>query len=51
MAAEPSRSRWSVPTLVAITLAAAVMLAPLVWTLLLSLKDNGELVGNSAAAL
>ncbi len=51
MAAEQSRSRWSAPTLVAITLAAAVMLAPLVWTLLLSLKDNGELVGNSAAAL
>ncbi len=30
---------------------AAIMLAPLVWTLLLSLKDNAELVGNSAAAL
>jgi multiple sugar transport system permease protein len=27
------------------------MLAPLLWTLLLSLKDNAELVGNSGAAL
>ncbi len=51
MAADPKRSRWSPLTLVAILLAAAVMLAPLVWTLLLSLKDNGELVGNSGAAL
>ena len=30
---------------------AAIMLAPLLWTLLLSLKDNAELVGNSGAAL
>jgi multiple sugar transport system permease protein len=50
VAADARRGR---PTLrlVAILLAAAVMLAPLVWTLLLSLKDNGELVGNSGAAL
>src|SRR5205085_5661637 len=27
------------------------MLAPLIWTLLLSLKNNAELVGNSGAAL
>ena len=51
MAAEASRTRWSPLTLVAIVVAAAVMLAPLVWTLLLSLKDNGALVGNSGAAL
>lgn len=51
MAAEASRSRWSPLTLLAILLAAAIMLAPLVWTLLLSLKDNSALVGNSAAAL
>lgn len=38
-------------TLVALLLAALVMLAPLIWTLLLSLKENGELVGNSGAAL
>ena len=51
MAAEKSRTRWSPMTLLAILLAAAVMLAPLIWTLLLSLKDNSELVGNSGAAL
>ena len=32
-------------------LGAAIMLAPLAWTLLLSLKANAELVGNSGAAL
>ena len=50
MAAEGQRRRLSL-RLVAILLAAAVMLAPLVWTVLLSLKDNAELVGNSGAAL
>ena len=30
---------------------AAIMVAPLLWTLLLSLKSNGALVGHSAAAL
>jgi multiple sugar transport system permease protein len=30
---------------------AAMMLAPLIWTLLLSLKNNGDLVGHSEAAL
>jgi multiple sugar transport system permease protein len=38
-------------TLIALLLAALVMLAPLIWTLLLSLKENSELVGNSGAAL
>src|SRR5215210_196391 len=51
MSADASRTRWSPLTLAAILLAAAVMLAPLVWTLLLSLKDNAALVGDSAAAL
>src|SRR5918997_4561631 len=51
VAADASRTRWSPLTLIAILLAAAVMLAPLVWTLLLSLKGNSELVGNSGAAL
>ena len=32
-------------------LGALIMLAPLIWTVLLSLKDNAELVGNSGAAL
>ena len=35
----------------AVLAGAAVMLAPLVWTLLLSLKANAALVGNSSAAL
>jgi multiple sugar transport system permease protein len=51
MAADARSERWSPLPLVAILLAAALMLAPLIWTLLLSLKDNAELVGNSAAAL
>ena len=51
VAAEVSRNRWSPLTLLAILLAAAIMLAPLIWTLLLSLKQNSTLVGNSAAAL
>jgi multiple sugar transport system permease protein len=49
--ASPSRTRWSPLTLVAILLAAFVMLAPLIWTLLLSLKENEALIGNSGAAL
>jgi ABC-type glycerol-3-phosphate transport system permease component len=51
MSMKPDRNRWSLPTLIAITLAAFVMLAPLIWTLLLSLKANSALVGNSGAAL
>ncbi len=50
MAAKGGRSR-SPLALVALLLAAMVMLAPLIWTLLLSLKENSELVGNSGAAL
>ncbi|HEX8528325.1 MAG TPA: hypothetical protein VF689_15300, partial [Allosphingosinicella sp.] len=53
MAAEAGagRARRSKLTWVAILLAAFVMLAPLVWTLLLSLKENEALIGNSGAAL
>lgn len=51
MAASGRRSRLPAPALVAVLIGAAVMVAPLVWTLLLSFKDNAELVGNSAAAL
>jgi multiple sugar transport system permease protein len=51
MAAEARRTGWSPGALLGVLLAAALMLAPLVWTLLLSLKDNAELVGNSGAAL
>jgi multiple sugar transport system permease protein len=34
-----------------VLIGAAIMVAPLIWTILLSLKANAELVGNSAAAL
>ena len=51
MAAEARSTRWSPLTLLAILLAALVMLAPLIWTLLLSLKANEALIGNSGAAL
>ena len=48
-----SRSDDRLPPLVwaLLLMAAALMVAPLVWTLLLSLKSNAELVGNSGAAL
>lgn len=36
---------------IALVIGAAIMLAPIVWTLLLSLKNNAELVGHSEAAL
>ena len=51
MAASPRRERLSPVALVAVVIGAAIMVAPLIWTILLSLKSNGELVGNSAAAL
>ncbi|HJP69825.1 MAG TPA: carbohydrate ABC transporter permease [Sphingomicrobium sp.] len=38
--------RWTV-----LIIGALIMAAPLLWTLLLSLKDNAELVGHSSAAL
>lgn len=51
MAASPSRSRLSPLALAGVLIGAAIMVAPLVWTLLLSLKSNSALVGNSGAAL
>ena len=51
MAASPSRSRLSPLALAGVLIGAAIMVAPLVWTLLLSLKSNSTLVGNSGAAL
>ena len=51
MAASSARSRLSPLALAAVIAGAAIMVAPLAWTLLLSLKANAELVGNSAAAL
>lgn len=51
MAASSSRTSLSPIAWALLLLGAAIMVAPLVWTLLLSLKANAELVGNSGAAL
>mgnify|MGYP003575079761 FL=1 len=51
VAAKARSDRLPLPALIAVTIAAAIMVAPLVWTLLLSLKSNAVLVGNSGAAL
>ncbi len=50
MAASPRRDRMPPLVLLAVLIGAAIMVAPLVWTILLSLKSNAELVGNSGAA-
>ncbi|MEO7366157.1 MAG: carbohydrate ABC transporter permease [Sphingomicrobium sp.] len=51
MAASAQRGRLSGIGWVALLIGVAIMVAPIVWTLLLSLKNNGELVGHSGAAL
>ena len=51
MAADLRRGRLTPLGWVGLAAGAALMLAPLIWTLLLSLKDNAELVGHSEAAL
>src|SRR3982751_1289820 len=51
MAASLRRDRLSPLGWAGLLAGSAVMLAPLVWTLLLSLKNNAELVGHSEAAL
>ena len=51
MAADIQRRRLGPLGWTALLVGAAIMVAPLLWTLLLSLKDNAELVGNSGAAL
>ena len=51
MASAVARGRLSPAGYVALGIGAMIMVAPLLWTLLLSLKSNGELVGNSGAAL
>ena len=51
MAASLRRDRLSPLAMVAVLVGAAIMVAPLVWTILLSLKSNASLVGDSAAAL
>ena len=51
VAAELRRGRLTPLGWAGLLVGAAIMLAPLVWTLLLSLKNNAELVGHSEAAL
>ena len=51
MAADLRRGRLTPLGWAGLAVGAAIMLAPLIWTLLLSLKDNAELVGHSDAAL
>jgi multiple sugar transport system permease protein len=51
MAADLRRGRLTPIGWAGLIVGAAIMLAPLIWTLLLSLKDNAELVGHSEAAL
>ena len=51
MAASLRRERLSPLAMAGLLIGAAIMVAPLVWTILLSLKSNASLVGNSAAAL
>ena len=50
MSGAAPRARLSAPALVAVLIGAAIMVAPLIWTLLLSLKSNAELMRDSAAA-
>lgn len=42
--------RLSIPAVVAVTIGAAIMVAPLLWTVLLSLKSNALLMRDSASA-
>ncbi len=51
MASAIDRGRLGPLGYAAIGIGAIIAGAPLVWTVLLSLKDNAELIGNSAAAL
>jgi multiple sugar transport system permease protein len=44
------RARLSPLALAGVTIGAAIMLAPLLWTILLSLKSNAELLGNTSNA-
>ena len=51
MAADLRRGRLSPLGWAALIVGALIMAAPLIWTILLSLKNNAELVGHSGAAL
>jgi multiple sugar transport system permease protein len=50
-ARQPGEARLTPLAWAALALAAVIMVAPLMWTLLLSLKHNADLVGHSGAAL
>lgn len=51
MASAVDRGRLTPAGYAALGIGALIMLAPIIWTLLLSLKNNAELVGHSEAAL
>jgi multiple sugar transport system permease protein len=51
VAANVQRGRLTPLGWAGLTVGAVIMVAPLLWTLLLSLKNNAELVGHSGAAL
>lgn len=51
MTAPVRKDRLPLPALIGVLLGAAIMVAPLIWALLLSLKSNSELMRDSAAAL
>lgn len=44
------RDRLPLPALIGVVIGAAIMVTPLLWTLVLSLKSNAELMRDSAAA-
>ena len=51
MAGQVDRGRLTLGGYVALAIGAIIMVSPLLWTLLLSLKSNAALIGNSGAAL
>jgi multiple sugar transport system permease protein len=50
MSAAARSDRMPLPALIGVLIGAVIMAAPLVWTLLLSFKDNAELMRDSGAA-
>jgi multiple sugar transport system permease protein len=46
----PARGRLSLPATIGLVIGAAIMVTPLLWTLLLSFKTNAELMADSANA-
>src|SRR5690348_14405522 len=50
MSAAATRDRMPLPALIGVIIGAAIMLTPLLWTLLLSFKSNAELMRDSATA-